>query len=153
MAAVVKEQAPAQARDLRDWLQDIEQLGELQRVEGADWDLEIGGISELNYRRRPPAALLFDHIKGYPPGYRLRTGSVASPRRIGATLRMGTDLTDRQLVEGLRGKPLEWERTAPDFEPVEIETAPLFENVVDGPDVDLLRFPVPRWHEHDGGRY
>jgi UbiD family decarboxylase len=140
-------------RDLREWLSAVDELGELQRVDGAGWDLEIGGISELNYRRRPPAALLFDHIKGYPPGYRVLTGAVASPRRIGATLRMGSNLTDRELVEALRGKPLEWERTAPEFDPVEVETAPLFENVIEGPEVDLLRFPVPRWHEHDGGRY
>src|SRR5438270_2474551 len=117
MAAMVKEQALAQGRDLRDWLADVEQLGELQRVDGADWNLEIGGISELNYRRRPPAALLFDRIVGYPAGYRLVTGSVASARRIGATLRLGADFTDRRLVEALRGRPLEWERTAADYEP------------------------------------
>src|SRR5436309_2441116 len=112
-------------RDVREWLTAIDELGELQRVDGADWNLEIGGISELNYRRRPPAALLFDRIKDYPAGYRVLTGSVASARRIGATLRLGSQLTDRELVEALRGKPLEWERAAPNFEPVEIETAPL----------------------------
>ena len=51
-------------RDVREWLTAIDELGELQRVDGADWNLEIGGISELNYRRRPPAALLFDLIDG-----------------------------------------------------------------------------------------
>ncbi len=140
-------------RDLRDWLSVIDELGELQTVSGADWNLEIGGISELNYRRRPSAALLFDQVKGYAPGYRILTGSLTSSRRVGVTLRLGTDYTDQQLVEALHGKPLEWETRAPDMEPVQVDRAPMFENVVEGPDVDLLRFPVPLWHEHDGGRY
>ena len=40
-------------------------------------DLEIGTISEINYRRKPSAALLFDNIVGYPAGYRVLTGSGA----------------------------------------------------------------------------
>lgn len=142
-----------QMRDLRDWLRVVGELGELQIVEGADWDLEIGGISHLNYRRKPPAAMLFDRVKGYPPGYRVLTGTLCSARRMAATLRLGTDYTDQQLVEALRGKPLEWETRAREFEPVQVDSAPMLENVVDGPDVDLLRFPVPLWHEHDGGRF
>ncbi|HLG72401.1 MAG TPA: UbiD family decarboxylase, partial [Chloroflexota bacterium] len=152
MALATAEQTLAGIRDLRDWLRAVDELGELQRIHGADWDLEIGGISELNYRRRPPAALLFDHIPGYPAGYRILTGSVASARRIGATLRLPDVRTDQQLVEALRGRPLVWEQQAPEFEPIELAGAPLFENVLEKPDIDLLRFPVPRWHEHDGGR-
>src|SRR4051812_33612378 len=101
--------ALTEMKDLRDWLRVVEQLGELQVIEGAHWDLEIGGLSDLNCRRKPPAALLFDRVPGYPQGYRVLTGSIASARRIGVTLRLGTDLTDEQLVEALRGKPLEWE--------------------------------------------
>ncbi|MFI5268654.1 MAG: UbiD family decarboxylase domain-containing protein, partial [Chloroflexota bacterium] len=153
MAVALREQTLAGIRDLRDWLAAVDEMGELQRVDGADWNLEIGGLSELNYRRKPAAAMLFDHIPGYPAGFRVLTGSLASAKRIGATLRLGTDFTDQRLVEAMRGGPLEWERLAPEFAPVEVQTAPLFENVVEAPDVDLLRFPVPRWHEHDGGRY
>src|SRR5690242_11503526 len=83
MALASREHTLAGMRDLRDWLAAIDQLGELQRVDGADWRLEIGGLSELNYRRRPPAAMLFDHIPGYPAGFRVLTGSLASARRIG----------------------------------------------------------------------
>jgi UbiD family decarboxylase len=152
-ATVIKRETSQDARDLREWLQAIDELGELQVVNGADWNLEIGGISELNYRRKPSAALLFDRIKDYPPGWRVLTGSLTSSRRVGVTLRLGSDYTDQQLVEALRGKPMEWEARAAEFEPFSVDGAPLYENVVDGPDVDLLRFPVPFWHEHDGGRY
>ena len=72
--------------DLRAWLARIEALGELQHVSGAHWDKEIGAISEINYRRRPSAALLFDDIVGYPSGYRVLTGSVSNARRMAVTL-------------------------------------------------------------------
>jgi 4-hydroxy-3-polyprenylbenzoate decarboxylase len=145
--------ADSTMRDLRDWLACVEQMGELQTVRGADWNLEIGGISELNYRRKPSAALLFDEVKGYSKGLRVLTGSLTSARRVGLTLRLGTEMDDAHLVEALRGKPLEWEARASEFEPREVENAPIFQNIVKQDDIDLLQFPVPLWHEHDGGRY
>jgi len=42
---------------------ELDDLNEIRAVDGADWDLEIGTICELNYERRGPA-LLFDNIKG-----------------------------------------------------------------------------------------
>jgi 4-hydroxy-3-polyprenylbenzoate decarboxylase len=140
-------------RDLRDWLRVVEEVGDLQRVDGADWNLEIGAISELNYRRKPSAALLFDRIQGYPAGYRVLTGSLTAARRVGITLRLGTDFNDQRLVEAVRGKPLVWEAESSRYQPAVVDTAPMFQNVVEGKDVDLLKFPVPFWHELDGGRY
>ncbi len=35
--------------DLRDWLDVMEELGELKTVRGANWNLEIGALSEANY--------------------------------------------------------------------------------------------------------
>ena len=46
--------------DLRDWIQGIEELGELKRVENADWDLEIGTIVDLYQEKMGLPALLFD---------------------------------------------------------------------------------------------
>ena len=139
--------------DLRAWIARIESLGELQHVSGAHWDLEIGTISEINYRRKPPAALLFDNIVGYPAGYRVLTGSMSNARRMAVTLGLDEHLDTAALVHALRGKPRQWEAAAPGFEPEVVKTGPILENVVKGGDVDLSRFPAPRWHEHDGGRY
>ena len=36
---------------------------------------------------------------------------------------------------------------------MEVASGPITENVDSGDKVDLLKFPTPRWHEHDGGRY
>ena len=78
--------------DLRDWIARIEELGELQHVSGAHWNLEIGTISEINYRRKPSAALLFDDIVGYPRGYRVLTGSLSNARRMAVTLGLDPNL-------------------------------------------------------------
>ena len=49
--------------DQRPWLAEVEKLGELRMVEGADWNLELGAISELNVKKDVPPALLFDRIR------------------------------------------------------------------------------------------
>jgi UbiD family decarboxylase len=137
--------------DLRHWLAEAEKAGELQTLEGAHWELEIGALSQVNYRRSHPKALMFDSIKDYPAGSRVLTGSVSNPRLLGSVLGLGWDNTDEDLVEKLAVKPGEWTRRAGEFAAATVQDGPLLSNVVDHP--DLLSFPVPRWHEQDGGRY
>jgi len=43
---------PRPYEDVRQWLELVESMGELKRIEGADWDLEIGTMAELIYRER-----------------------------------------------------------------------------------------------------
>lgn len=138
---------------LRTWLRGVEALGELNHVKGAHWDKELGAIAELSYRQPTPKALLFDEIVDYAPGQRVLTGSTGSARRLGHTLRLGDKLDDAGLVEALRGKPSEWASAAGDYPMEVVAAAPLMQNEVAGPDVDLTAFPVPLWHEHDGGRF
>lgn len=141
-----------QYNDLRQWLEQVEAIGELAHPKGADWNLEIGGVSEIDYKKRGPA-LLFDEIKGHTKGFRILTSSTNSARRLGLTLRMGADHTDASLVEQLRGAPNRWAAAAKDFDPVFVESGPVFENVMQGDAVDLMKFPTPLWHALDGGRY
>ena len=56
--------------DLRDFINQLRELGELELIEGADWNLEIGAITELKGEQEG-LALLFDKIQGYPPGFRI----------------------------------------------------------------------------------
>ena len=37
--------------DLRAWLEEVRAFGELTEVPGADWNLELGAISELNVKK------------------------------------------------------------------------------------------------------
>ncbi|NIO10180.1 MAG: UbiD family decarboxylase, partial [Deltaproteobacteria bacterium] len=53
--------------DLRTCIDKLRDLGEFETIEGADWNLEIGAITELKGEEKGPA-LLFDKIKGYPQG-------------------------------------------------------------------------------------
>ncbi|WP_249714445.1 UbiD family decarboxylase [Rhizomonospora bruguierae] len=142
-----------QIHDLRSWLDVVRELGELRDVTGAHWNLEIGAASEVNYRLSNPAALLFDDIEGYPTGMRVLTGSMSNARRLGLTLRLGTDLDDHALVQALRGKPSEWVAQAPKYAVNEVSSGPVTQIVESGDDIDLGAFPAPFWHEEDGGRY
>lgn len=139
--------------DLRTWLDAVRDIGDVREVRGADWDLEIGAASEVNYRRPSPAALLFDEIAGYPSGMRVLTGSMSNARRLGLTLRLGAELDDHALVRALRGKPGEWLRDHDKYPTRVVDEGPVLEIVERGDEIDLARFPVPRWHEGDGGRY
>ena len=72
--------------DLRGFLDALKEKGKLRTVENADWDLEIGTINELMAERQGPG-LIFDHINGYPPGYRVATNLMH--HRIGQKLAFG----------------------------------------------------------------
>ena len=59
----------------------------------------------------------------------------------------------RNWVQMLRGKPQEWENQASEFPPEYVDSGPILENVKSGDEINLLEFPVPKWHELDGGRF
>jgi 4-hydroxy-3-polyprenylbenzoate decarboxylase len=135
--------------DLREFMDRAEAEGELKRIVGADWDLDIGAITEIHGMRRNGPALLFDGIRGYPPGYRVLTNTLNNPRRIAWALGLSPDAGGVELVQGVREKMRGYQPVPP----VEVEAGPICENVRTGADVDLWQFPSPRWHEHDGGRF
>src|SRR6266581_7587387 len=83
-------------RGLREWLQRVDQMGELLRVSGAHWDREMGSLTQMltESARGTAPAILFDNVPGYPKGYRTLYGQLSSARRIALTL----------------GLPLEFER-------------------------------------------
>jgi UbiD family decarboxylase len=135
--------------DLREFVDRAATEGELKRVDGADWNLEIGAITELLGMRRDGPALLFDRIPGYPDGYRILTNALNNQRRIAWALGLAEAARGVDLVQGVREK-LRGFQPVP---PIEVEGGPVCENVLTGGDVDLWQFPAPRWHEHDGGRF
>ncbi|MBW8906190.1 MAG: UbiD family decarboxylase [Betaproteobacteria bacterium] len=137
--------------DLRTWLGEVDKLGELKHVRGADWNLELGAISELNVKKDVPPALLFDEIEGYAKGFRVLTCSTSSPARLSSILRLPLQRTHHGLVEALRGKPAQWQAAAGRFPAKLVKSGAALEHVER--EVDVLRFPAPLWHEHDGGRY
>jgi 3-polyprenyl-4-hydroxybenzoate decarboxylase len=57
--------------DLRGFIDQVDRLGALRRVDGADAYLEIGGITEVAAALPDCPALVFDRIKGLPSGFRI----------------------------------------------------------------------------------
>ncbi len=145
-------EARASYRGLRDWIEHVEKMGELLRINGAHWDKEMGAITYMlteNSKGRAPA-ILFDEVPGYPKGFRTLYGQLSSIRRIALTL----------------GLPLEYDRkvdivktyydrmqTMTLLKPKLVEKGPILENVLEGDAVDVLKFPVPLHHELDTARY
>src|SRR5262245_7776296 len=136
--------------DLRRWLNDVDKLGQLMTVENVHWDLELSALTEIiNERSRTRPAILFDRIKDYPQGYRVAANLVSSVDRLAMTLGMEPGLGDLGFVQA-------WRQRVKKISPVAAQTVfsgALFENTRKGKDINLLQFPVPRWHELDGGRY
>jgi 4-hydroxy-3-polyprenylbenzoate decarboxylase len=133
-------------RDLREYLTRLDELGELKRFENASWEEDIGGITELMIERRGPA-LLFDAIPGYPKGFRVASNIFNTPQR--SALALGLEPTAEGSAERFAGF-MEKLRPVP---PREVGSGPITENIMRSEEVDLFRFPTPRWHESDGGRY
>jgi 4-hydroxy-3-polyprenylbenzoate decarboxylase len=144
------ERGTMQYTDLRDWIQKVDELGELRRIDGADWNLEMGAITEVYARNEPYPAILFDKIKDYPAGHRILVGvHHQSLKRQCLTLNMPTHYDRMQFIRACRER-LNHQHSIP---PRIVNTGPVMENVAEGKDIDLLSLPVPRWHEEDGGRY
>ena len=86
--------------DVREFVERAEQQGELLRIKGADWDLEIGTLGEIvNHARPEPPALLFEDVPGYPKGMRLLSGATNSSKRLAITL--GLPVPERPLGSGV----------------------------------------------------
>jgi len=134
--------------DLREVIEELEELDELRHMDGADWNLEIGAITEMLALRDGPS-LLFDNIKGYPAGYRVLSNLMNSPRRVGLFFGLSQNANGVTLIETIRRRFSGFEL----FDPVEAPRGQFAEETQRGDDVDLLKFPSPFWHELDGGRY
>ncbi|MFC1870101.1 UbiD family decarboxylase [Chloroflexota bacterium] len=133
---------------LREFIDVVEGWGELERIDGADWNLEIGVLTEMMAEIKGPV-LLFDNIKDYPKGYRVLTNVFTTMKRSAIVQGLPMELTGLEMLKTYREK-LRGFKPVP---PVEVKSAPVKENILLGNDVDLFKFPTPFWHELDGGRF
>jgi len=136
------------ANDLRAFIDDLREAGDLREIAGADWNLEIGAITELLGEEEGPA-LLFDEITGFAKGFRVMSNVLRTHGRTAVALGLSPELSGVLLLKAWRQRLKEITPVAP----VTVDDGPVFENRLNGAEVDLERFPAPVWHEHDGGRY
>lgn len=133
--------------DLREFIEQVEKLGALRRVEDADPVYEIGGITEVAAGTPECPALLFDSIKGFPRGFRVFTNATVSAQRAALALGIDPHLPPIDALRQWRTRRGELEMHRPRI----VKDGPLFENSTKS--VDLSRFPAPVWHRDDGGPY
>ncbi len=136
--------------DLRDYIDGVKKLGQFKLIEGADWDLEIGAITELQSQIPDSPLLLFDNIKGYKSGYRVVSNVLNTYNRLALAFGLPLEARGMELVKAWRERMKEEFKPIP---PVEVSTGPVKENILTDENIDLFKFPTPKWHEHDGGRY
>ncbi len=140
--------AKYQYDDLRGWMEETKNLGELRNVDGLSWQEEIGVASEFLNRKDPAPAAVFDNIPGYPKGHRVLVNFFGG-KRMNMTLGFPTNLSKVELSNAFLGdfmeaKPIPYQV---------VDKGPVLENIQTGNDVNVLSFPTPLWHELDGGRY
>ncbi len=146
--------SPVAYRDLREWIEGVEAMGELKTLRNVHWDREMGAMVEMSYRKlgSKTAALVFDDIPGYPAGFRCIYGMMCSPRRFAYTIG-GIDVSSVRGTMDYLKRYRERMRNVAYIPPVEVQSSPLLENVLEGKAVDVFKLPVPIHHELDGGRY
>jgi UbiD family decarboxylase len=135
--------------DLREWLSMAERLGEVRTVKGANCEEEIGLAAEAVLRAENGPCVVFEDIPGCAPGSRLLMNVFAGTRR-NMTLGFPDELTKWELSDAYREAYLETRRIIPHEI---VDDGPVMENVMMGDDVDVTKFPAPKWHEKDGGKY
>jgi UbiD family decarboxylase len=143
---------PVSYRGLRGWLEQVDKLGELERVSGANWDVEMGAVTHMltEESNGTAPAILFDDVPGYPQGYRTLYGQLSSIKRIALTLGLPLDYERKvDIVQRYHARMAELKPLKPRF----VNDGPIFENVIEGDAIDVLKFPVPRHHEQDKARF
>src|SRR5947209_1290139 len=136
-------------KDLREFIERVDKLGALRRIEGAEARYEIGGITEVAAGRQDGPALIFDAIPGFARGWRVFTNAATTPQR--AALALGIDPTLRPL-DALKAW-MEKRKTLKPHAPAVVKDAAFLQNTIKGTEVDLAKFPAPIWHRHDGGPF
>lgn len=143
--------APIVWRDLRGWLAEIEAIGELKQIAASvDPNEEIGAITLLAAREEKSPALLFDRMHGDETGSHILTNMLgASKERYAVAVGLDPNLPLRDMIEATRSIMAEPIRPTM----IARHEAPVNEVVLTGPDIDLTKFPVPKFWPGDGGQF
>ncbi len=136
-------------KDLRGWLAQVEKWGELKEVEGVNPDLELGDLASLISNSPNNPAVLCNRLKGLKAGYRVLLNALGSDRRLSLALRLPPPEDEIHFVRLWKEKV----KTISLIPHIRVTSSPVTQNHLSGKQVDMRRFPAPRWHELDGGKY
>src|SRR6266508_717739 len=99
--------------DLRAWLNEVDKIGQLHRIQGIPWDKDMGGLVEMIPQARQDMSVLCSQIDGIE---RLALAMGNDPK-VGITEFIQT-----------------WRRKVRNLQPVDptfVKDAPIFENCVE----------------------
>lgn len=136
-------------RDLRSFIDKADSLGMLQVVEGADWNLEIGALSQLMEETPKNPILLFDKISGYPPGFRVLANHQNTAQKVALVMDIPVELNKLDIAKEI----LKRRRGITGIPPRSVKNGPVLDNSALGENVNLFDFPTPKWRTLEGGRY
>src|ERR1044071_2349367 len=77
--------------DMREYIQCLEEMGEIKKFDGADLKIEVGALTERAAEKEGPA-LLFGGFAGYPPGFRIISNAFRTCRRTAPAMGLPEDL-------------------------------------------------------------
>lgn len=135
--------------DLRGWLSKVEEIGELKVAKAIDLAEDVGRIAEVSASLETGPAIILDQFSGYAPGHRILINPYGSNGRVAITFGFPLEHDRKSLLEHFKTKLRGFQLIPPRY----VDTGPVFENRLIGNDVNLYRFPVPKWHPQDGGPY
>jgi 4-hydroxy-3-polyprenylbenzoate decarboxylase len=153
-AASVKEPPAEPIQDLRDWLERVDEMGELIRIkEPLDSNEEMSAISYLVAKQTPSPAILMEKTKGYEnnPTGAMHLWNILGPslKRIALTLEEPPETPTVELIR--RAKDKLKQRIPP--REVSRSQARFYENTKTGNQIDLEALPIAKHWPLDGGRY
>ena len=117
-------------QDLRGWMEEAEKIGELTRLSGVDWDIEVGAISSMTTN-----AVLFDDFPGYPKGYRILSNLLWGTKRWKLALNWSTDAEKNDLCREFKDRLHAFKPIPPNW----VQSGPILENIQEGKDIDVLK--------------
>jgi 4-hydroxy-3-polyprenylbenzoate decarboxylase len=133
-------------KDIRTYIDALEAHGELHRIKTeVDSKYELCHVSKVNEEQKGPA-LLYENVKGHDiPVF---TSAFTTAKRIAICLEQDPSLSMCQLSR-------KWMEltTKQMIKPEFVDNPPVMENVMEGDDVDLDKFPSPWFYPDDGGRF
>src|SRR5918912_106438 len=98
--------------DLREWLSQVERLGEVRTVQGATTEEDIGLAAEAVLKAENGPCVVFDAIPGSPEGFRVLINMFAGTRR-NMTLGFPDHLSKWELSDAYREAYLQEQRIVP----------------------------------------
>jgi UbiD family decarboxylase len=137
--------------DLRHWLKQVDEMGELKVIsQPLDWNEETSALNYMVSQHEGSPALLLENIKGDAPGFRaLYNLFGTSKERIATASGLPQNKSLTELIQMVR------DRFRTKIPPVKLpaERAVVNENVLFEDKADITIFPAPKMWPLDGGRY